>query len=74
MFVLMNLRMSIKAEEITGVEVLKKKKVRMLKLRTFEKADTNVQIEPCHVKTCLRGLRPGKTKTSLFSYKDLLEV
>ena len=26
--------------------------------------------EPRHAKTCLRGLRPGKTQTGLFSYRD----
>ena len=25
---------------------------------------------PCHQKTCLRGLRPGKTQTGLLSYRD----
>ena len=27
-------------------------------------------IEPRHEKTCLRGLRPGKTQTDLLSYTD----
>ena len=27
--------------------------------------------EPRHEKTCLRGLRPGKTKTGLHNYKSL---
>ena len=27
-------------------------------------------IEPRHEKTCLRGLRPGKTQSSLLSYRD----
>ena len=27
-------------------------------------------IEPRHEKTCLRGLRPGKTQTGLLSYRD----
>ena len=30
-------------------------------------------IETRHEKTCLRGFRPGKTQTGLFSYKDQLE-
>ena len=29
--------------------------------------------EPRHEKTCLRGFRPGKTQTSLLSYRDKLE-
>ena len=29
--------------------------------------------EPRHEKTCLRGLRPGKTQTSLLSYRSKLE-
>ena len=29
--------------------------------------------QPCHEKTCLRGLRPGKTQTGLLSYRDKLE-
>ena len=30
--------------------------------------------EPCHKKTCLRGLRPGKTQTGLFSHRKYLEA
>ena len=30
-------------------------------------------IEPRHEKTCIRGLRPGKTQTGLLSYRDQLE-
>ena len=30
--------------------------------------------EPHHEKTCLRGVRPGKTLTSLLSYRDQLEA
>ena len=26
--------------------------------------------EPHHEKTCIRGLRPGKTQTGLLSYRD----
>ena len=26
--------------------------------------------EPCHEKTCLRDFQPGKTQTSLLSYRD----
>ena len=26
--------------------------------------------EPCHKKICLQGLRPGKTQTSLLSFRD----
>ena len=29
--------------------------------------------EPRHEKTCLRGLRPGKTHTGLLSQRDQLE-
>ena len=29
--------------------------------------------EPCCEKTCLRGFGPGKTQTSLLSYRDQLE-
>ena len=29
--------------------------------------------EPRHEKTCIRGLRPGKTQTGLLSYSDWLE-
>ena len=29
--------------------------------------------EPHYEKTCLRGLRPGKTQTGLLSYRDELE-
>ena len=29
--------------------------------------------EPRHQKTCPRGFRPGKTQTSLLSYRDKLE-
>ena len=28
------------------------------------------KIEPCHEKTCLLGLRPGKIQTGLISYRD----
>ena len=30
--------------------------------------------EPRHEKTCLPGLRPGETQTSLLSYRDQLEA
>ena len=30
--------------------------------------------EPRHKKTCLRGLRPGKTRTGLLSYRSYLEA
>ena len=30
--------------------------------------------EPRHEKTCLRGLRLGKTQTGLLSYRDQLET
>ena len=30
------------------------------------------EIEQGHEKTCLRGFRPGKTQTSLLSYRDKL--
>ena len=33
-----------------------------------------VLFEPRHEKTCLRGFRPGKTQTSLLSYRDKLEA
>ena len=29
--------------------------------------------EPRHEKICLRGFRPGKTRTGLLSYRDKLE-
>ena len=29
--------------------------------------------EPCHEKTCLWDFQPGKTQTSLLSYRDKLE-
>ena len=29
--------------------------------------------EPRHEKTCIRGLRQGKTQTGLLSYRDKLE-
>ena len=29
-----------------------------------------IKFEPCHKKTCLQGLRPGKTLTGLLSYRD----
>ena len=29
--------------------------------------------EPPHEKTCLRGLRPGKTQIGLLNYRDKLE-
>ena len=32
-----------------------------------------VLIEPHHEQTCLRGLRPGKTRTDLLSYRSKLE-
>ena len=33
-------------------------------------ADEQLLIQPRHEKTCLRGLRPGKTPTGLLSYRD----
>ena len=32
-----------------------------------------ILFEPRHEKTCLRGLRPGKTQTGLLNYRDKLE-
>ena len=36
-------------------------------------SDWALQYEPRHEKTCLWGFRPGKTQTSLLSYRDKLE-
>ena len=45
--------------------------------RTQETSALMIQLsrrnEPCHEKTCLRGLRPGKTQIGLLSYRDQLE-
>ena len=32
-----------------------------------------IQVKPCHKKTCLQGLRSSKAQTSLLSYRDFLE-
>ena len=32
--------------------------------------DSSCSYEPRHEKTCLQGLRPGKTQTGLLSYKS----
>ena len=37
-----------------------------------EQAMISHRIEPHHERTCLQDLRPGKTKTSLLSYRDQL--
>ena len=34
----------------------------------------NNKFEPRHEKTCLRGLRPGETQTSMHGYRSLLET
>ena len=39
-------------------------------METVSEPNTN---EPRHEKTCLGGLRPGKTQTDLLSYRDELE-
>ena len=41
----------------------------MTELTTMH-ATCRILFEPRDEKTCLRGLRPGKTETSLFSYRD----
>ena len=38
---------------------------------TYQLSD--LQYEPRHKKTCLRGFRPGKTQTGMLSYRDKLE-
>ena len=35
---------------------------------------TSTPNQPRHEKTCLRGLRPGKTQTGLLSYRSKLRV
>ena len=50
--------------------------------KAWDKAQTSVSttvvtgftwtsFEPQHEKTCLQGLRPGKTQTGLLSYREL---
>ena len=41
-------------------------------LRLVGPCKPGIIIEPCHKKTCLRGLQPGKTQTGLLSYRGVL--
>ena len=37
---------------------------------TSNSTERSLLFEPCYEKTCLRGLRPGKTQTGLHSHRS----
>ena len=51
-----------------GLSVRKLRNITVVSFRMSEWS--RKKTEPRHKKTCLRGFRPGKTQTSLLSYRD----
>ena len=56
------------------INLLRIRSVLLFKLLNVDSVMSVKTYEPRHEKTCLQGLRPGKTQTGLLSYRDQLET